>query len=118
MHVSSGDDDLVPCMETNGYVKGCVKFDFPIIAPVAGKMLAYFCHALDPVADGKDVGKDWQLWGDSPDKEISGKLAAKRDAHSMKVDYVTLHAYCVLPKPYSSARWALRPQSADRKSVV
>lgn len=108
MHVSE-DGGLKPCLETNGYVKVCVKFDFPMVVPVAGKMLAYFYHALDPETDGADVGDEWQVWGDSPDKQRSAKVAEARASHPMKTCYVTLHAYCVLSKPYRTSRWALRP---------
>ena len=109
--------DVEPCAESNGCVRVTVAFDFPMIVPVAGKMLAYFYYSLNPATDSASIKGEWQIWGDSPSPDKMRKTDAARAAHPMKVDYITLHAYCVLPKPYSTTLWALRPKSAADEAL-
>ena len=109
--------DIEPCVESNGCVRVTVAFDVPMVVPVAGKMLAYFYHSLDSATDSVSVKDEWQVWGDNPSSDKMRTTDAASAAHPMKVDYITLHAYCVLPKPYSTTLWALRPKSAADEAL-
>ena len=112
MHVAA--DGVEPCEEGDGYVKACVDFDFPLVVPVMGKMIAAFQHGYDAAVETtrNPAENDWEAWGWNPPDEVRGKTDAARGGHPMKTDYMTLHAYCILPKPYATACWALRSQTA------
>lgn len=83
----------------------CIKirltFDFPLHVPVIGKMIAY---ALNTTGD-EDM---WSPTGWSPG---AGRYAAAESARhpTMQGDFIRLHAYCMLPKPWSTLRYPRRP---------
>ena len=112
MHVAA--DGLDPCEEGDGYVKVCVDFDFPLVVPVMGKMIAAFQHGYDAATETtrNPAENDWEVWGWNPPDSVRSKTDAAREGHAMKTGFVTLHAYCILPKPYSTVCWALRSQAA------
>ena len=113
-NAGNGDESPEPCEEGDGYVKVCVDFDFPLVVPVMGKMIASFYHGYDAATETlkNPAQNDWEVWGWNPPDAVRGKTDAAREGHAMKTDYVTLHAYCILPKPYSTVCWALRSQAA------
>lgn len=79
-----------------------VDFDFPLTVPVIGRMIAYFEHVED------EHPSSWEVTGWSTTAE--GAEAADAARHPvMKLDYVTLHASCILPKPWSTMRFGRRP---------
>ena len=81
-----------------------VNFDYPLHVPVIGKMLAYLLRQ-----DG-DYPSHWETTGWSPSAAgIAASESASALHRTMKTDFVTLHAYCVLPKPWATSCFALRP---------
>lgn len=117
MHVTAAnaaEESPEPCEEGDGYVKVCVDFDFPLVVPMVGKMIAAFQHGYETAEETtrKPAENDWEVWGWNPPESVRSKTDSKREGHAMKTDYITLHAYCILPKPYSTTCWALRPQAS------
>ncbi|MGN0833640.1 MAG: TadE/TadG family type IV pilus assembly protein [Kiritimatiellia bacterium] len=112
-----GDTQSLACEEGGGYVKVCVEFDFPLVVPVIGKMLAYFQHVGDPGYGGATPADDWQVTGWHAPSTGNEKLAEIRSAHRLGTDYLTLHAFCVLPKPYLTNGFAVRDTKADEEAL-
>ena len=122
MHVNpekEDPEDPDPCEEGDGYVKVCVDFDFPLVVPMVGKMIAAFQHGYDAATETKrnPAANDWEVWGWNPPESVRSRTDAKREEHAMKTDHITLHAYCILPKPYSTACWALRSQASAEEAL-
>lgn len=80
-------------------VKVTVEFDYPLLVPVIGRMLAY----LDRVE--KDAPSRYEAWGWNPDSTGLAKLDTLRH-HAMGVDFITLSATAILPKPYRTSHFA------------
>lgn len=118
--LSEWKGDLAPSVESSGYVKVCVEFDFPLAVPVIGKMIAHFQHALEVESEHvRDFGADgdWEVWGWHPSAEARERAKTVAAAHDLKMDYMTLHAFCILSKPWTSERWA-RLSDDDLKGMV
>ena len=88
-----------------GAKEPCVKvrltFDYPLHVPVIGKMISYMLNT----SGDEDM---WSPTGWTPDP---GRYAAtEAAAHPvMKSDYIRLHAYCVMPKPWATTCFHRRP---------
>ena len=83
-------------------VRVTVDFDCPLHVPVIGRMLAY----LDKV-EGKTPSK-YEVWGWNPDAGGLAELDSCRHK-TMKVDFITLRATAILPKPYRTSHFARIP---------
>ena len=97
---SSEGGDREPCIKVR------VNFDFPLHVPVIGKMLMYSLNT-------KKVFDEWTTTGWSPDPAT---YAASQDAAHpiMQCDYVRLHAYCVMPKPWATTHVCRIPTEGDQ----
>ena len=85
-----------------------VEFDYPLHIPVIGKMLAYFLRQEETHPS------TWETTGWMPTAEGIAASESSDSLHkTMGTDYVTLHAYCALPKPWATSRFALRPQEVS-----
>lgn len=98
------DDLASSCELTNApAVKVTLEFDFPLHVPVIGKMIAYFAHVEE------SHPSRWEVTGWQP----SAKGVVALDAHNaltaMGIDYVTLTATSLMPKLWSSKRFARHP---------
>ena len=94
---SAEGGDSEPC------IKILLTFDFPLHVPVIGKMISYM---LNTTGD-EDM---WTPTGWSPDADRYA--AAEAAAHpTMQGDFIRLHAYCALPKPWASTRFHRRPST-------
>lgn len=98
VRVASGsyEEEGVPCVAVR------VEFDYPLHVPVVGRMLAFFVHESEP-------RHDWEVWGWNPDSADYARTVASAQAHPLGTDYITLHANCVLPKPWKTTRFARVP---------
>ncbi len=84
-------------------VKVSVEFDFPLCVPVIGRMLAYFTHIEETRPS------HWEVSGWSPDS--AGYAELDTFLHpTMQLDYITLKGTMLLPKPWSSRRFARCPR--------
>lgn len=81
-----------------------VEFDYPLHVPVIGHMLSYFTHAADSRSE-------LEIWGWKPDAQGELLVQSVTSAHPLAGEYVTLHANCVLPKPWQTTRFARIPES-------
>jgi len=87
-------------------VRVTVEFDYPLHVPVIGHMLAYF----DKVED--DFPSSYEVWGWRPD--AAGEIEAKSRVHkTMGIDYISLQATAILPKPWHTSHFARKPQSSS-----
>ena len=78
-------------------------FDCPLHVPVIGLMLGCFLNAE------KTSPSRWDVTGWVPSQE--GLAISESKKHkTMGVDFATLHAYCVLPKPWTTARFGRDPR--------
>ena len=84
-------------------VKVKVYFDYPLHVPVIGSMLAYFFNTEE-----KSPSR-WDVTGWVPSQEGVAIAESKRHK-TMGVDVATLHAYCVLPKPWTTKRFGRDPR--------
>ena len=92
------------CEITNApVVKVTIEFDFPLHVPVIGKMLAYFAHVEQAYPS------QWNVAGWTPSTEGVAALDAQNAPAAMRMDYVTLTATALLPKLWSSKRFARHP---------
>lgn len=87
-------------------VKVTVAFDYPLHVPVVGRMLAYF----DRVE--ADNPSTYEVWGWNPDADGLNKLDSLRHG-TMNVDFITLRAMAILPKPWRTSRFARRPSDSN-----
>ena len=83
-------------------VKVSVAFDFPLYVPVIGRMIAYF----DKIE--ADSPSRWEVTGWAPDSAGYSRLDSMVH-QTMGVDYITLTGTMLLPKLWSSGRFARMP---------
>lgn len=83
-------------------VKVSVEFDYPLYVPVIGRMIAYFVNVE------KTSPSRWEVTGWAPDS--TGYASLDSMVHqTMGVDYITLTGTMLLPKLWSSGRFARIP---------
>ena len=84
--------------------RATVEFDFPLLMPVAGKMLSFLVkkdyedeikEKLNTGEIGFHVGRGW-----TGQQEL---LESEKDYEKHAFPYITLRETCILPKPYSTA---------------
>lgn len=83
--------------------RATVEFDFPLLMPVAGKMLSFLVKKdYDEIKDklnsgeiGFHVGRGW-----TGQQEL---LESEKDHEKHAFPYITLRETCILPKPYNTA---------------
>ena len=83
-----------PMVPNGRYAYSTVRYDFPLLIPVAGQIIGFFMHhsaSESKYMQSKDLPPGWidEL---GPDEMIDG------------MPYITLTETCVLPLPYSTAR--------------
>ena len=92
-----------------GAKEPCIKvrltFDYPLHVPVIGKIISYMLNT----SGSEDM---WSPTGWTPD---SGRYAATAAAThpTMKGDFIRIHAYCVMPKPWATTWFHRRPATED-----
>lgn len=107
VRISPDPEDSVE-YEDRPAVKVTVEFDYPLYIPVIGRMVAYFSKIEE------HVPSRWEVTGWSP--PAGGIEALDTIRHPlMKVDYITLTGTAVLPKPWKTTRFALRPASSSAR---
>ena len=89
-------------------VKVTVEFDYPLYIPVIGQMVAYFSKIEE------HVPSRWEVTGWSP-PAVGGEALDQARHPLMNVDYITLTGTAVLPKPWKTTRFALRPASSTAR---
>ena len=94
-----------------------VKFKFPLVLPLAGRMISWWVNRPDEGLESFDYGnhemsegrpKGWAGQQVVMDAEGNAEaIAVPNDAHSAdgKYPFITLTETCVLPMPYSTARF-------------
>ncbi len=87
-------------------VKVGIEFDYPLYVPVIGKMIAY----LDKIEESSP--SRWDVTGWIPDSAGYSSLDSMVH-HTMGVDYITLTGTMLLPKPWSSRRFARIPTQKE-----
>ncbi len=93
--------------------RATVEFDFPLLMPVAGKMLSFLVNQsandlkekLDTGEVGYHAGRGWT----GQQKIIDTDKNAEKHAYP----YITLKETCILPKPYSTAIYPLTSTDLD-----
>lgn len=93
-------------------VKVSVAFDYPLHVPVIGRMIAYFEHMED------SHPSHWEITGWTPTAAGISQLDAINARHALGSDYVTLTATVLLPKLWSTQRYARRPQQGNVNSSI
>lgn len=84
-------------------VKVTVGFDYPLYVPVIGKMLAYFSHVEE------SQPSRWEITGWTTSAEGLAALDAANRRTMLGVDYMTLTSTVLMPKLWSTKRYARRP---------
>lgn len=86
--------DVTPGISPGKCAWSTVKYNFPLLVPVAGQMIGFFMHhSADESKYMKSKGLPPGWLDDLPDDEMLDG-----------VPYITLTETCVLPLPYSTAR--------------
>ena len=103
-----------------------VKFKFPLVLPLAGRMLSWAANRDDEGLEKFDYGHHKMTGGNNPGwagQEVvmneSGGSEERADAHDSsrsadgKYPFITLTETCVLPMPYSTKRFPANGYRSD-----